>query len=338
LVEADCVQFIGIHSRAVTGQVKLLRKPVRIMNAEQPLMLSYAKILFDLSRGRQALLSVCQPALGAFMAIGASPGPYVLVVGVLAAICGYFAVFSLNDILDIKVDREAIALQSRHIESVEGDYDIDVAFLRHPLAHGKISPMTSIAWVAVLAAVSGSLAYILSPVSFLLFLACVAFEIIYCALRSVSWLKTVVSGVMVGLGGLAGWAAVAPLTVSSLGLFLFLAFWEIAGRNLPNDLADVDMDRLVGIKSVATVFGGRVSSIAIFVGSLVVMVIIGMLSISTVPKLIILALSIWLMVAPAIALMSEPSSTQAASYFNKASLLPGLAFIAVIPFMILRSL
>jgi hypothetical protein len=34
----------------------------------------------------------------------------------------------------------------------------------------------------------------------------------------------------------------------------------------------------------------------------------------------------------------RPTSSQAAAYFNKASLLPGLAFIVVIPFMIFRSL
>jgi 4-hydroxybenzoate polyprenyltransferase len=308
------------------------------MNAEQPLMLSYAKILFDLSRGRQALLSVCQPALGAFIAIGVSPSPYVLAIGLIAAVCGYFAVFSLNDVLDIKVDREAITLQPGSIESMEGDYDIDVAFLRHPLAHGKISLMTSIAWVTVLALISGILAYILSPMSFVLFLGCVALEIAYCALRSITWLKTIVSGIMVGLGGLAGWAAVAPLTVSSLYLFLFLAFWEIAGRNLPNDLADVDMDRLVGIKSVATVFGGHASSAAILIGSFATMAAISALPIASMPKLIIVGLSIWLMVAPAITLMGVPSSTQAAAYFNKASLLPSLAFFVLIPFMIFRSL
>ncbi|HZD60766.1 MAG TPA: UbiA prenyltransferase family protein [Anaerolineae bacterium] len=327
--------FINNLPWVVIGQVVLLRNMGHALHTEQSLKLSYVKILFDLSRGKQALLSICQPALGAFFALGRVPDLHLLAIGIPAAACGYFAVFSLNDVLDVKADKQALTSQSN---PVDDGYDIDVTFLRHPLAHGKISFRTSLAWVIGLALVSATLAYILSPVSFLLFLGCVALETLYCALRSITWLKTIISGIMVGLGGLAGWATATPLTVASLYLFLFLALWEIAGRNLPNDLADVDSDRLVGIKTVATIFGGRVSSVATLIGALATLASINTLPISLVPKLIIILLGAWAMVIPAILLVQVPSSTQAASYFNKASLLPSLAFIAIIPFMLLRSL
>ena len=87
------------------------------------------------------------------------------------------------------------------------------------------------------------------------FAAAAATQVVYCALRSVTCWKTVLSGVMVGFGGLAGWAAVAPLRLSALSLFAFLAFWEIGGRNIVNDLSDLDSDERVGIRTVASVRG-----------------------------------------------------------------------------------
>ena len=104
------------------------------------------------------------------------------------------------------------------------------------------------------------LAYTLAPICLLLFGAAVALEVVYCALRAVTPWKTVVSGVMVGLGGVAGWAAVAPLSWRVLSVFGFLALWEIGGRNIANDLADVDADRSVGVKTVATVYGPAVAA------------------------------------------------------------------------------
>src|SRR5664279_1691357 len=146
-------------------------------------------------------------------------------------------------------------------------YDIDTVFLRHPLARGDLSRSFSIAWVASLGALGAVLAYLLAPVCLALFAAAVVLEVLYCSLRSVTWLKTVVSGLMVGVGGLAGWAAVAPITPSAITFFAFLAFWEIAGRNLPNDLADVGPDSRTGIRTVATVFGERASALAIMWGA-----------------------------------------------------------------------
>ena len=71
---------------------------------------------------------------------------------------------------------------------------------------------------------------LLSPLALLFFAAAVATQVVYCALRSVTYWKTVLSGVMVGFGGLAGWVAVAPLRWSALSLFVFLACWEVGGR------------------------------------------------------------------------------------------------------------
>jgi len=280
--------------------------------------------VFDLSRGRQALLSVAQPALGALLALGHLPAPRVIVLGLLAASAGYLAVFSLNDVLDVKADEAALDAGRAEADG----YDIDTVYLRHPLARGDISRSLSITWVAGLGTVGAVLAYLLAPLCLALFAGAVVLEVLYCSLRSVTWLKTVISGLMVGVGGLAGWAAVAPFTFAAVPFFLFLALWEMGGRNLPNDLADLAADRAVGLTTVATVFGARVSAIATACVAAATLIALVWLGQPLAVTLVSLGLGVWAMGLPALALLRTPTSEQAGRYFNRASLLPALAFAA----------
>lgn len=294
----------------------------------------YFALMFDLSRGKQALLSITQPALGAMFALGGLPDARTLVLGILAAAAGYFAVFSLNDVLDYRVDRESI--KAGKTEGAEPD--LDVTFLRHPLARGDISFSIAIIWVVALALISATLAYLLNSLCLVLFISCVCLEILYCAMRSVSWSKTFISGAMVGVGGLAGWAAVAPLTFHAFYYLLFLASWEIAGRNLPNDLADIDSDRSVGIKTVATVFGNRSSALATLAGAIVTIILVIALPAPATIRLATVVIGAWSMGLPAVILARSPSSAQAAAYFNRASLFPALAFGGLLLFMFVGGL
>lgn len=292
----------------------------------------FAAALFDLSRGRQALLSVAQPALGAMLAAGGLPSWRVIAIGLPAAATGFLAVFSLNDVLDVKADRDALRAG---LEEAGGEYDLDVAYLRHPLARGDIGLALSSAWVVGLGAIAVALAWMLSPVCVALFGVSVALEGLYCALRSVTWMKTLVSGVMVGVGGLAGWAAVAPLSAAALPFFGFLAVWEIAGRNLPNDLADVAADGATGIRTVATTYGGKASAGGTLAGA----VAAPALAVAMLPDTLGAALAAGLgavtMIAPAVTLWRRPTSPQAGRYFNRASLYPALLFAAALAMVVL---
>jgi hypothetical protein len=116
------------------GQIKPISQAVR----EATIQLEEAA--FDLSRGRQALLSVTQPALGALLALGALPSARVLALGLVAATSGFLAVFSLNDLLDRKVDADALGAGKAQAEG----FDIDTAFTRHPLAAGRITKVDQI--------------------------------------------------------------------------------------------------------------------------------------------------------------------------------------------------
>jgi 4-hydroxybenzoate polyprenyltransferase len=283
-----------------------------------------AAAVFDLSRGRQALLSVAQPALAAVLALGGMPSLRTTVVGLVAATAGFLSVFSLNDVLDRKVDARSLrAGKDRH----EG-YDIDTAFERHPLARGDLSLRFSLAWVIVLALIAALGALLLSPLCLALFAGAVALEIVYCALRSVTWTKTVVSGVMVGLGGLAGWAAVAPLSSQAVSVFVFLALWEIGGRNIANDLSDVDSDASVGIRTVATTFGYEAAALAAAAVGIATVAWLPALGLSVGALVAALVLGVWSVIRPAWLLVLTPTSAQAGSYFNRASLFPVLVLLA----------
>lgn len=284
-------------------------------------MLPILRGLFDLSRARQALLSVAQPALGAVLALGALPDARTMLLGLLAAGCGYLAVFSLNDVLDLRSDREALRAGKADVEG----FDLDTAFSRHPLAAGALTLPVAMGWVTALATVAVVAAAMLGPWCVGLFVLAAALEMLYCALRSRTWAKTFVSGVMVGAGGLAGWVAVAPLDLRAAAFFAFLAAWEIAGRNLPNDLADVEADSAVGLRTVATSLGPRASGRGIAAGALATHALVPLMFVplgSPVAEAAAVLVTVVMMGLPGGALLHDPSPERASRYFNRASLLP----------------
>jgi 4-hydroxybenzoate polyprenyltransferase len=276
--------------------------------------------LFDLSRGQQALLSIAQPGLGALLALGAMPSWRVVGLGLLAAVTGFFAVFSLNDVLDRDVDARSLAAGKDHFDG----YDVDTTFLRHPLARGDLSFRFSLAWVISLGCVSAATAFVLRPACLPFFAAAVALEIVYCALRSVTYLKTIVSGAMVGVGGSAGWAAVAPLSWRAASFCAFLALWEVGGRNIANDLADLTSDAAVGIRTVTTTFGPRAAARATAAVAGATLLSVLALPLPLAARAAALLLGAWSMGWPAWALLKQPTSAQAGAYFNHASLYPAL--------------
>ena len=285
-----------------------------------------AAAIFDFSRGKQALLTIAQPALGVVLALGGLPSWRVIAIGLPAAAAASFALYALNDLLDRNVDARSLAVGKSEVPA----HDIDTAFVRHPLAHGILSLRVSIAWVTGLALVAVVGTALLNPLALLFFAAAVATQVVYCALRSVTYWKTVLSGVMVGFGGLAGWSAVAPLRWSALSLFVFLALWEIGGRNIVNDLSDVESDARVGIRTVASVRGASSAARAAAAVAFACLVTTALLPMSLVAVVAALAFGAWSLAWPAVALLRRPTSAQAASYFNHASLYPDLVLAAVL--------
>ncbi len=282
--------------------------------------------IFDFSRGKQALLTVAQPALGAVLALAGLPSWRVIAIGLPAACAASFALYALNDLLDRKVDARSLAAGKSSVP----EHDVDTAFVRHPLARGILSLRVSVAWVAGLIVVAVVGTALLNPLSLLFFAAAVATQVVYCALRSVTYWKTVLSGVMVGFGGIAGWVAVAPLRWSALSVFVFLACWEIGGRNIVNDLSDLESDAPVGIRTVASVRGEAAAARAAAAVAAACLVSTALLPMPVTSIVLALAFGVWSLAWPAVNLLRRPTPAQAASYFNHGSPYPDLVLIAAL--------
>ncbi|OFW58709.1 MAG: hypothetical protein A2133_08340, partial [Actinobacteria bacterium RBG_16_64_13] len=287
---------------------------------------SRASLLFDFSHSRQAVLSVAQPALGAFLALGGFPSLRIIGLGLVASTAGMLCVYASNDLLDLRVDREAVRLPGS--PKIAGGYDIDVVSVRHPVALGVLSLRLAIAWVVGLALVALGFAYWLRPGCAVIFAGCVCLEAAYCALKRKTWLKTIPAGAMVGLGALAGWYAVRNFDLYAVAFFFLLAFWEIFGRNLTNDLADMSHDVPLGIKTLATVHGPKWSAWASFGGMVAILPLAALQQGSLILRLLLVAAAGWTMALPGLGLVRSPLEVISQRVFNRASLFPPVAFVA----------
>jgi 4-hydroxybenzoate polyprenyltransferase len=298
---------------------------------------SKASLLFDFSHSRQAVLSVAQPGLAALLALGGFPSLRIVGLGLVASTAGMLCVYASNDLLDLRVDREAV--RSPTSPKISEGYDIDVVAVRHPVAVGVLSVRLAIAWVVALGLIALGFAYWLRPGCALIFAGCVCLEVVYCALKRRTWLKTIPAGAMVGLGALAGWYAVRDFDLYALAFFFLLAFWEIFGRNLTNDLADRSHDAPLGIKTLATVHGPKWSARVILVGTTAVLPLAALQQGSLYLRLLMVATAVWTMTLPALGLVRSPQEKESQRMFNRASLFLPLAFlVALVYFAVGRAL
>jgi 4-hydroxybenzoate polyprenyltransferase len=92
--------------------------------------------------------------------------------------------------------------------------------------------------------------------------AAVGIEVVYCALLKVTHWKGLLSGVMVGVGSLAGAFAVVrePSWAFLVLLFLWAFGWEFGARNIPNDWTDIEEDVHLGIETIPVHYGRVPSS------------------------------------------------------------------------------
>jgi 4-hydroxybenzoate polyprenyltransferase len=291
-----------------------------------------AAAVFDMSRGRQALLSVAQPVLCVLLALGHLPGYRVALLGIVAAASGELAVYALNDVLDYRVDAESL-------RAGKGDgigFDIDVAYERHPLAHGHLSIAFGIGWEVFLCTVFAVSAWLLSPLCLIFFVVAVGLQGVYCLLRRVTWTKTIISGVMVGIGSLAGWVAVMPISARALWPFLYLAAWE-TDRNLANDLSDIESDSRVGLATVAHLYGPGTSARAIFGLMLGTVALAVALPMPWPARVVALGGGLWSMGLPAWRVLRQPTPTVATDLFNHLSFYPVIVVAGLLSSWALRS-
>lgn len=297
-----------------------------------------ALLFLDLARSRSALFSISEPIVGALLAARAFPSVTVVTLGLIAAIAGYLCVYSLNDLLDLRADRQDLMLSTNEPGAWKPEVThLDITTLRHPVAAGALPVWAAATWVGVLGAIGLTAAYLLRPLCAWLFIGCAVLQVLYCSLRRRTWLKVVPAATLVAMGGLAGWFAVGEATWGAFAFFFLLFGWEVS-RNLSNDLADVSHDRRVGITTLASVHGPLTSMRAITVVA-GLMPLIGLVQPAPWLTRALLAVSaIVTMTAPAALLVREGGGEPAAQrYFNRASLFPPAAAFCLIVVVLVQT-
>jgi 4-hydroxybenzoate polyprenyltransferase len=273
------------------------------------------------------------PAVAALLWLGAFPPPAVTGLGLLSAFAGYTAVYALNDVVDLRIDREKIGLEGPH----DSKYDLDAVYARHPLAQNLLGIKEGILWAAGWALLALIGAYKLNPACALIFVIGTLLEAIYCLLIRVSYLRTIVSGVVKTSGGMAAVLAVdpSPTPLFLILLFLWIFFWEIGGQNVPNDLADIKEDSLLAGKTIPIRFGFSAAG-AVVLGSAFLALILNAILFLVAPVRLplpclttALFFGVYLFLAPACRLYQIKSPAAATALFNKASYYP-LAVLAVV--------
>ncbi len=296
------------------------------------------KVLLGYSRFLQAMLSLSQPAIGAILCAQGFPSVRIIIIGILAAIAGNLSVFSLNDLLDVEVDKKRFS----HLKQAPG-FDIDSAFMRHPLAQGYLSKTMAIGWTGSMGVIALMLAYVLNPLCSALFIVSVSLEILYCKMARISHWKFVVSGFMVAFGAVAGWVAVGrEIAWIPLGIFfLWMIGWEIGGRNIVNDWSDVEEDRHLGIKTVPLTYGfraaGRLALVFLLLGFVASLGIAPFVGLDLVFVVCSFLAGAFLLLQPAGVLIQTGTPESALALFNKASLYPPVMLVIVVASYYYRS-
>ncbi|HRO63630.1 UbiA family prenyltransferase [Thermomonas sp.] len=290
-----------------------------------------------LSRSTHGVLDIAMPGFAALLWLGHFPRWPVLLVALLTALAGYTALYALNDIIGVKVDREKFAGAGPN-----AGYSVEASDLRYPIAQGKLSLGKGIAWFAAWYVIALIGAYWLNPLLIWVVLAAPVLETVYCLLFKVSWWRVLVSGVVKALGPVAAVLAVVPRPDPALlGLMVaWLMAWEIGGQNIPADWNDVEEDRRVGARTIPLVFGPKIAGTVVLIALLATLALgwflplMSPLALGLRFQLGMLAIGVVLLLAPGFQLFRSHEGRRAAKLFDRASLYP-LALLALVTVFVL---
>jgi 4-hydroxybenzoate polyprenyltransferase len=299
------------------------------LNATSPQIatgLSRVKLFLALSRTPHGLLDLATPALAALLWYGGVPPFKVTVVGLITVFAGYTAVYALNDVVDYRVDQEKLKATGGRLKA---GY-LDALFMRHPMAQGQVSFGEGLLWTLAWATLALVGAYTLNPMCAKIFLLGCLLEGVYCLLLRVSQLRTLVSGLVKTLGGVAAVFAVDPHPSRGflLLLMLWLFCWEIGGQNVPADWHDVEEDQRLKAQTIPVRHGPTGAS-TIILGTLILSICLSVVLVRVAPLRftpltagLAVALGVYLLLWPALRLFWSEEKEQAAALFNRASYYP----------------
>jgi 4-hydroxybenzoate polyprenyltransferase len=274
------------------------------------------------------------PVFAALLYLGAFPSAGTIALGLLTAFAGYTAVYALNDVVDLRTDREKY--RQGHLDGRAGD--LDAVLVRHPMAQGLLSLREGLLWTLGWSAVAIAGAYVLNPVCVLIFGIGCLLEAVYCLMLRFSQLRVFVSGIVKTLGAIAAVFAVDPRPGVSFpgALFLCLFFWEIGGQNIPNDWSDLEADSCQGACTLPVRLGAERAAVLIVV-FLFLAVVESVILFRFSPAaftlghvLAVVAAGTLLLLLPAVTLLRAPRSAGAMRLFNRASYYPAVLLLLVL--------
>jgi 4-hydroxybenzoate polyprenyltransferase len=296
------------------------------------------KRFFALSRTAHGVLDIAAPGFYALLWLGHFPEWQVILLSLFTAFAAYTAIYALNDLVGIMVDREKFA------GGINAGYSVEASDMRYPLAQGVLSYRSGWLWFAAWFSLALVSSYLLNPTIVFILIAATILEVIYCLLLKVTYLRTFVSGLVKSSGPIAAIFVVDPNPAPALLLLLlaWVFFWEIGGQNTPADWNDTVEDKRVNAKTIPLQLGTQKAGIIVLI-TLGITVIVSMFLPITSPLTLgipyvvaSVAAGFALLLVPGYRLYSTQEGRRAAALFDQASYYPMAHLIIISIFILLK--
>jgi len=256
----------------------------------------------------------------------------VILLSIFTAFAAYTAIYALNDLVGMAVDKEKFSKSE-----LNTGYSVEASELRYPLARNILPFKSGVLWLGFwfILALVGS--YLLNPTIVFILIAAAFLEIVYCLLLKVTYLRTLVSGLVKASGPIAAVYVVDhnPSIASLLILLTWVYFWEIGGQNVPADWNDTAEDIRIHAKTIPIHFGPQRAGL-IVLGALTITVIasafLPLISPARLGLPYILAsliIGFVLLLQPSFQLNKERDGRYAAKLFDRASYYPVAQFALI---------
>jgi 4-hydroxybenzoate polyprenyltransferase len=297
------------------------------------------KKFFALSRTTHGVLDLALPGFVALLWLGEFPSLLIIALSLFTAFAGYTAIYALNDLVGIAVDKEKFS------GGMNAGYSVEASDLRYPLAQNALSYRSGIFWFAAwfITALVGS--YFLNPAIVIILVCAAILEVIYVMLFKVTYLRTFVSGLVKSSGPIAAIYVVDPNPSINLVLLIlaWVFLWEIGGQNVPADWNDTVEDKRVLAKTIPLQLGTQTAGLIVLL-TLGLTVLISLflplaspLNLGWLYRLATAAAGAFLLLKPGYDLFRQQTEGRmAAKLFDSASFYPMAQLVIITVFVLIR--
>lgn len=291
---------------------------------------------FALSRTTHGILDIAAPGFVALLWLGKFPPLQTIALSLFTAFAAYTAIYALNDLVGIAVDKEKFS------GGINPGYSVEASALRYPLAQNALNYRQGMLWFAFWFALALLGSYWLNPTIVFILLAAAVLEVIYCLLLKVTYLRTLVSGLVKSSGPIAAIFVVDPhpALTKILLVLAWMFFWEIGGQNIPADWNDVEEDRRVHAKTIPLQFGQQISGLIVLLTLSMTIVVslflpsVSPLNLGWLYRLVSVLIGYFLLLRPAWQLYRSHEGRRAAALFDKASYYPFAHLVLITLFVL----